>query len=260
MKYYITDGTNGLWMANLQMVDNPAQVLASLMKNGLLYCGQLFDGVYAGFVNNNGSTTGCFVKEVSYLRLNTQFALHECPEGTGELMHFVDYRGGVKAGVDWVVPDGYRLFFCYQQDGGRFPYHLLLVNPDKEFVMIPMSNCHDGGSVCHGDIEIDRSIPIAEAFNHALTMYTNSYWNDHLITEEKFVRHNRYIFRWDKNMKQLPMLDPEDHLRVIHGATFVGSSMIANVIEAQDKPVYVEREDEPFTMIEEVPDAVTDTE
>lgn len=239
--YELNNGV--MYRVRKDAVDNAGDILGALTENFISYTGELFDGVHHGVKNSNGTIQHLFVKEASHLRMSTKFGIR-----TGEgrrLEHFIDYHGGVRGVVDWVVPMDYRMFFCLETGGASYPFHLLFVNPKKEFVMIPMSNCYDAGGVCHGNIPVpsNNELNIADKFKAAMDMFWNSEWSNHLIEYAKFVNHNKKIFRWDIKMKQLPMIDPEVNLPTMN-PNFSGSSLVSEVMNRRKKLTYNKSTDE----------------
>jgi hypothetical protein len=235
-EYTIRDGM--MYKAEMTVLENPGDVFGALNDDFITYIAEVGNGIHLGLKSSGGTLHHLFIKEVSHLRFSTMFGVDESITEDGTMEHFIDYHGGIMGVTDWVVPEGYRMFFAYESMGGSFPFHMLLVKPNGKFAMIPMSNCHDGGSVCHGNVPIPaRSGDIVTSFQKAMDAYWNSDWNDHLINEDKFIDHNRYIFRWDMDMNQLPMIDPDRHLDEMN-PKFSGASLIRTVMNKQPKLEY----------------------
>lgn len=239
MVHYAFDERGGLYKVQTSLCINPKQVIASLMESGVIYAGRIYDGIHIALVNSTGIARVAFIKEMPHIKLSTKFSVDT--DTNGDLCHFIDYKGGVKASVDWVVPDGYRLFFCLDRVGHK-RYGLILVDPEGDFRMIPMSNCYDDCTVCTGDMDIPDTDSIAEEFKAAMDLFWGSYWTNHETHTMLFTEHNRFIFRWDLDMKQLPMIEPERHLPKA-SPLFSAASAIVDVMLTQGKPRYDERED-----------------
>ena len=236
MKFFAFNSDGAIYQATLSMCDNPKDVLASLVDSQVIYAGHIVDGIHCGIALQNGATHAVFAKEASHLRLSAQFAVHPDVDG-GELRHFVDYKGGVKACVDWIVPDGYRLFFTKDAGGLGGGYGMTLVDSDGGFRMVPMSNCYEDCRVCTGTMNLPDTSSQVEAFGFAFDTFWRSDWNDHETHARLFSEHNRYIFRWDMEMNQLPMIDPENHLPKAC-PRFTGTSIMKDIIDRYPKKTY----------------------
>ena len=116
---------------------------------------------------------------------------------------------------------------------------IMVCESDNSFRMIPMSNTYEDCKVCAGTVKLNANKfrSVAEAFNHAMNAFWAREWNDHETMARLFSSHNRYIFRWDIGLKQLPMIDPLLHMKV-SSPSISGVSALSDVIRCSDKPAY----------------------
>jgi hypothetical protein len=235
MRLHALDDNGTIYRVDVSMCTNPENILTSMVYDMVLYNCRLMGNVHHIIKVSGGSFSNCYVEEVASVKINAKFRPTKGDDG--DIEHIIDFNNGsIAACVDWVVPYGYRAFFCMDDKGKCF---LFMSNPEDQYVMFPMSNCYEDGRVCIGNVKADKSLSEGEYFKAMADCFFNSRWNDHETTGRLFTNHNRFIFRWDENMEQLPMVDPETHLMVTN-PSFSGTSAIAHIIRNYEKPKYGE--------------------
>ena len=220
-KFYILSSEGVAYEAELKLCANIQEVMSDIADGSVFFAGQISKDMYYGVrTGPNNTKEDILIRELSHLSLNVGW---ETRSGITTMN-----TGNERRRLEWKVPEGMRLFFCWSDS----EYYLIAVRlSDKAIIDFPMPNIYLNTKLCTGSLDaVDHNMPAIDRMEYALISWSANGWNSDLSEEHpNFRGNNRAMVRFDENLETMAPSKPLEEFNTTESA-FRHKDLINNII------------------------------